>query len=123
MKLIRDADKLDILRVMLMFFNAYKANPQEYQYEMEFADIPGYSADVIKSILRGDPIDYRSLRTFNDLKLLLLGWVYDINFPATFRLIKERRLLEQIIDFMPASAEIDEVKKRVFDYVDSRIKS
>lgn len=123
LKLIRDADKLDILRVMLMYFNAYKANPKEYQYEMEFPDVPEYSNNVLKSILRGEPVDYSSLQTFNDLKLLLLGWVYDINFPVTFKMIKERHLLEQIIDFMPASKEIDEVKKRVLDYVDSKIKS
>jgi putative nucleotidyltransferase with HDIG domain len=121
LKIIRDADKVDVLRVMIMYFSEYKANPDEFRFEAELADIPEYSEGVLKAILLGETLDYRSLRTFNDLKLLLLGWMYDINFPATFKRIKERRLLEQLIDFMPVSKETREVKKKIFDYVDSRL--
>jgi hypothetical protein len=38
------------------------------------------------------------IKTLNDLKLLQMGWAYDLNFPRSFRLLSERRYLETIRD-------------------------
>jgi hypothetical protein len=47
------------------------------------------------------------MRTLNDFKLLQLGWIYDLNFPVTVKIIKERQYLEAIRKSLPASEEID----------------
>ena len=120
-QLIRDADKLDVFYVVTEYYAQYKDNPQDFMLELEFPDGPDYSPDVIEKLLRKERIDYKALSTLNDMKLLQLGWVYDVNFAATLKRIKERRFLEKLIGFLPQTDDIERVKKTVFDYVDSAI--
>jgi putative nucleotidyltransferase with HDIG domain len=121
-KLIRDADKLDVLYVVTQYYRQYKDNPGNFLLEVEFPDNPAYSAEVIEAILRGELIDYTRLRTLNDVKLLQLGWVYDINFTATLKRVKRRKFLKKLLDFLPATTDINKVKEKIFAYVDFRIK-
>ena len=121
-KLIRDADKIDVLYVMTEYYRQYRDNPEEFKLELELPDEPWYSADVVEDVLEGRRIDYGRLKTLNDIKLCQLAWVYDVNFSAALRRIVERGLLEKIFDFLPATEDIDKVRARIFEYVDWRIK-
>ena len=120
-KLIRDADKLDVFYVVTEYYKQYRDNPEEFMLELEFPDEPGYSTEVVEGILCGQRIDYSKLRTLNDMKLCQLGWVYDVNFTATLKRIKQRRFLEKIFDFLPETEDIGRVREKIFEYVDSRI--
>jgi len=120
-KLIRDADKLDALYVLTDNFRQYRDSPDKFMLELEFPDEAGYSAEVVEGILRQRQIDYSQLRTCNDMKLCLLAWVYDVNFTATLKRIRQRRFLEMICEFLPETQDIETVKEKVFGYVDSRI--
>ena len=120
-KLIRDADKLDVFYVVTGYYKQYRDNPEEFMVELEFPDEPGYSAEVVEGILCGRRIDYSKLRTLNDMMLCQLGWVYDVNFTATLKRIKQRRFLEKIFDFLPETEDIGKVREKIFKYVDSRI--
>ena len=57
----------------------------------------------------------------NDMKLLQLGWVYDVNFTPTLKRIKQRRFLEMLVDFLPRTEDVRKVKDKIFEYVDLRI--
>ena len=120
-QLIRDADKIDVLYVVTDYYLQYRDEPEKFMIELEFPDEPGYSAEVVEGILSGRLIDYSELQTLNDMKLLQLGWVYDVNFTATLKRIKQRRFLEKLIDFLPETRDIEKVKEKIFGYVDFRI--
>ena len=120
-KLIRDADKRDVLYVVTEYYAQYRNNPQEFMLELEFPDEPGYSAEIVEQILQARRTDYSRLRTLNDMKLLQLGWVYDVNFTPTLKRIKQRKFLEMLLCFLPETDDIERVKKKIFEYVDSRI--
>lgn len=120
-KLIRDADKLDIFYVVLGYSMQYRNNPEKFKLGLEFPDEPGYSAEVIEGLLNGRRIDYSRLRTLNDMMLCQLGWVYDVNFMATLKRIKKRRFLEKTFDFLPGTGDINNVRGKIFEYVESRI--
>jgi hypothetical protein len=120
-KLIRDADKIDSLYVMTDCYRKYVNNPQDYKLEIELPDEPGYSDEVVQALLRGRRIDYSQLKTLNDMKLCLLGWVYDVNFAPTLKRIKQLRLLEMLVDFLPKTEDIKRVRQKIFEYVDFRI--
>jgi len=120
-KMIRDADKLDIFRVVIEYYIQYRDNPSEFRLEMELPDEPGYSPALVDGILNEQRLDYRLLRNWNDMKLLQLSWVYDINFAATLKRIRENKYLETVIDFLPNTSDIEKVKTKVFEYVDVRI--
>ncbi|MDD5064794.1 MAG: HD domain-containing protein [Phycisphaerae bacterium] len=120
-RLIRDADKLDIFYVVMEYSEQYRNDPQKFTLELEFPDNSGYSAEVIEAILCGRRIEYKKLQTLNDMMLCQLGWVYDVNFPATLKRIKHRRFLEKIFDFLPKTEDIGKVTETILKYVDSRI--
>jgi len=120
-KLIRDADKLDIFYVVLGYYEQYRDNPNKFALEIEYPDKPWCSEEVVGWILSGQRIDYKKLRTLNDARLCQLGWVYDVNFTATLKRIKQRGFLEKIFDFLPKTEDISKVREKILGYVDSRI--
>jgi putative nucleotidyltransferase with HDIG domain len=120
-KLIRDADKIDSLYVMTDCYRQYADDPKGFNLELELPDQPGYSDQVVEGLLAGRRVDYNELRTLNDMKLCLLGWVYDVNFAPTLKRIKQLRLLEILVDFLPETEDIKRVRQKIFEYVDFRI--
>ena len=120
-KLIRDADKIDALYVMTDCYRQYAENTPGFKLELELPDQHGYSDEVIEALLRRRRIDYSELRTLNDMKLCLLGWIYDVNFVPTLKRIKQLRLLEMMVDFLPKTEDIGRVRQKIFEYVDFRI--
>jgi len=121
-QLIRDADKLDIFYTIISYYRQYRKNPRKFNLELEFPDRPAYSADMVDDILHGRRTNYSKLQTFNDMKLLQLGWVYDVNFVPTLKRIKKRRFMETFISFLPQTADIKKVRKKIFEYIEQKIK-
>jgi len=122
-RLIRDADKLDIYRVVIQAYTQQRDDPDNFKFEMELPDEPGCSPDIIRAVLNGENIDYAKLRTWNDMKLINLAWVYDVNFIATLKRIKKSRFLETIIELLPDTPDIRKVSDKVLGYIEDRIKS
>lgn len=120
-KLIRDADKLDAFYLLLKYYEQYRDNPQNFKLGIELPDEPGYSEQVLKELLRGRCVDNKKVRTLNDLKLSLLGWVYDVNFTSTLKRIKRCGYLEKLLGFLPADEDIEKVREKILGYVDFRI--
>ena len=121
-KMIRDADKLDIYHVVTRAYIQHRDDPDNFKLEIEFPDTPGYSPDVLDAVINQRLIDYKILKSWNDMKLCILGWVYDINFPAALKRIKQRKCLELIFDFLPNDETTQKVRRKIFDYLDSRLK-
>ena len=119
-KMIRDADKLDIYKVIAEAYIKHRDDPGNFKLEIEFPDIPQYTPVILEAVLAGRRIDYKQLRTSNDMKLCILGWVYDINFPATLKRLRQRRHLETILEFLPRNEDIAKVRSKIFAYVDDR---
>ena len=120
-QLIRDADKIDIYYVVTEGYKAYEKNPENFKLEMELPYEGDYSLRMVEDILSGRRIAYENLSTWNDMKLLQLGWVYDVNFTATLERIKQRRFLEKILTFLPNDENIKKVGKKITEYVEQRL--
>jgi putative nucleotidyltransferase with HDIG domain len=149
-KLIRDADKLDIFR-MLTDLYARRGKPAG-ESDAVFLELPEekeplgegctsndssglspivsprgkraagnvVSETVYRKVLHGEVVPYSELETLNDFKLLQMGWVFDLNFPFSLRRMRERRFLEKIRESMPPSKRVDEVYDRVRSYLGDR---
>ena len=120
-KLIRDADKLDALYVVMKYYEEYQNSPKKFKLGMELPDEPGYSVHLIDDLLCGRCVDNRQLRILNDLKLSLLGWVYDVNFTPTLKRIKQCGYLEKLLGFLPPDENIKKVREKILGYVDFRL--
>ncbi|MBN2314262.1 MAG: HD domain-containing protein [Sedimentisphaerales bacterium] len=121
-QLIRDADKLDIYKVIMRYYKRRMDDPLNDSLGLGFPDPPEYSPHVVEKLLRGESIDYSDLRSLNDMRLVQLGWVHDINFTVTLEQIKERRYLETLISFLPDMAETKTIGQRIFSIVDEKLK-
>jgi len=120
-KLIRDADKLDVFYVATEYYKHYKDTQEKYLLGLEVPDKPGYSPEMVEAVLHNKQIDYHQVRTLNDMKLLQLAWVYDVNFTATFKRIRQRRFLEMLAGFLPETEDMQKVREKILSYVDFRI--
>ncbi|MCE5344992.1 MAG: HD domain-containing protein [Bacteroidales bacterium] len=111
-KLLRDADKLDILRIVVGYYSGSMGKKND-TISLEMPDTPGISQEVYKSLILGKTVNIKDVNNLNDLKLLQTGWVFDINFKPTMDYIKRQRSLERMQEVLPQSDEI----KRIFNMV------
>ena len=119
-KLIRDADKLDIWNVFIKNHEERDISPNPSIY-LELPDVPGYSGSFIDDILNCRVSKNRDFKTFNDMKLFQLTWIFDINFPFTLVCFQERNYLEKLISSLPATDDIRRVHIHLKDYVQGKV--
>ena len=63
------------------------------------------------------------LKSWNDMKLCQLSWVYDLNFQHVFERIKQKGYLEMIISFLPQTDDIKKAAQKVLNFVKKKIKN
>nr|WP_231036543.1 HD domain-containing protein [Pectinatus sottacetonis] len=93
-KLIRDADKLDIFRVLRPYLTRNDKEP--------------CSANFIAQFKNGGQCDYSMIRTQNDRKLVRLLWIYDINYSWTLKKVMDKGYVEEVIDSLPQTPDMKE---------------
>lgn len=118
--LIRDADKLDILRVATDYEFERDRNPNR-AVELGLEDTPTYSMESIEDILNQRLIDLSNVKNCNDLRLYRLSWLFDINFKETFRLISKKGFIEKTISALPQTEDTAKVYNYLKSYLDYQI--
>lgn len=113
-KLIRDADKLDIWKVVIDHYYSKEEN-KNGAIELELPDTPGFSEEVYNDLINKNIVNMKYLRNLNDFKLFQAGWVFDINFQPTLDCIKKRHYIELIRAVLPESKKIDRVFEVIHD--------
>jgi hypothetical protein len=110
-KLIRDADKLDIWRVFLDYYQL----PEEQQASavgLGFPDLPEVTPDCLDALSAGTIVRLDQARVLNDFKLLQISWVYDLNFATTRRLLLEREYLPKLAATLPDTLPVTMAVRR-----------
>ncbi|MCF7955789.1 MAG: HD domain-containing protein [Phycisphaerae bacterium] len=120
-QIVRDADKIDIYRVLMEKYLGYTKNPDYYNLELEHPDKPWYSEGVIQSVLNGEQVHYTEVKTLNDFKLLILAMIFDVNFRPTFEKIREMGYVQAFIDMLPGDDTIYKVRDVLVDYIDRQL--
>lgn len=110
-KLIRDADKLDIYRVLEPFLA--QANADKMPKFIKGKGRPDISPDFVENFVTGEQADYRKIRTNGDRKIVRLMWLYDINFSWTMQKIVERGYIEKIVSNLPMDERVAEGVRRL----------
>jgi len=118
-RLIRDADKLDILGVINEHFECRDLHPNS-ALDLGMKDKPGFSREAVSEILQGKMVRIPVLETMNDMRLMYLSWVFDIYFPVTLSCIDEKGYLTRLLSNLPDDPEIFKVRNFVEDYLAKR---
>ncbi len=117
-RLVRDADKLDILKVLDDHYSMKDKSPNP-ALELGLPDIPEYSHYMVDDILNNRISSTAGARTCNDLRLARLAWVFDMHFPETFRLVAEKGYIERTIAQLPQDPDIRRVRDHLNSYIGS----
>ena len=120
LKLIRDADKLDIFRVFIAY---YEGPPEERASATAFGipDTPEYSDVMLAAMMNRKVASYSNIRTENDFRLMKLSWVFDIHYQGTLRLLHERGLIDRIARGLPRDEKIISAVALLREYVAERL--
>ncbi|WP_245684787.1 HD domain-containing protein [Orenia metallireducens] len=117
-KLIRDADKLDIWRVVLENYNSKSRNKT---VGLGLADTTEISTNVYNQVMNREVVRYENLKSLNDFKLIQIGWVYDINFQKSFEIIKDKQYIEQLFKTLPNSKKLADLHCRINAYLGEKL--
>lgn len=103
-KLIRDADKLDIFRVV---YDAVEHDGFQELSEM----LPQVALDgpmnpqVVRDLQKHRSCSWENVKSLADLLLMQLSWVYDVNYAPTFQRIAERNIISKIAGELPQHSD------------------
>ncbi len=117
-KLIRDADKLDIWRVVLSDLENGNKNSS---ITLGFSNKAKYNPVIIEKILRKEMVDYADIQSVTDFLLTSLSWIYDINFVYSLKIISERSYIERIFKLLPVNDLFSNIKEKISTYIEERL--
>jgi hypothetical protein len=118
-KLIRDADKLDILGIVTQHFETRDQHPNQ-ALDFGQTDELGLTEEVVADILQERMVRIAALKTLGDMRLMYSSWIFDINFPITLAYVKERGYLERLLADLSSDPEIIHVRNSLQAYLEKR---
>jgi hypothetical protein len=115
-KLVRDADKLDIYR-------SFKDNLYNHQFKeclqtaLKIRTEGPVNPDALNEVLSSRTVSDRNIKSQADYYLMHLSWVFDINYKPTFDHLSNSRILDTISLLLPDDEEIQNATDSVMNYV------
>ena len=122
-KIIRDADKLDIYRVLEPFLAQANVDKMPNFIKSGGNLVADISPDFVENFVTGKQADYRKIRTNGDRKIVRLMWLYDVNFSWTMRKIVERGYIDKIVSNLPMEERIAEGVRRLMNHVEEKLQT
>ena len=104
LRLIRDADRLDIFHVCWRSLHSGQIHKHpELMMNIEFDGQP--SDAVLDQFENGSTINYQSMRSMADRFILQLSWIHDLSYSSSMRIIQQRGVLDQFIEVLPVRTD------------------
>lgn len=120
LKLIRDADKLDIIRVV----NDAIAGKLHEQYPeiMLSIDINGPTTpDLIREIRETGTGTYGNVHSLADLNLMRITWINNINYKPALELFVKQDLMKQLTESLPDDPGTKEIAELFLERLNQRL--
>ena len=112
-KLIRDADKIDILYLYV-----------KGELKRDLEDIE-FNEKIYKSLLDKRSINRKDLKTMTDRLGVTLGFPFDINYQESFNILNETKYMDTIIDIykektnsIKLKEQLEEIRKVINEYIE-----
>ncbi|MBF0328053.1 MAG: HD domain-containing protein [Nitrospirae bacterium] len=122
LKLVRDADKLDIWGLFHLYYITSK-DERPSAVGLGFPEGPEYSQALIECILNRQLAKLADLKTLNDFKLLQLTWVFDLNFKPSFKMFVEGGYLEKIVSTLPQNDDIEKMHSALNKFIKEKLET
>ncbi len=118
-RLLRDADKLDIFKVMTDVYGG-PGNGQASFITHNYCDDGRVNPELIEQVAGLGSVPYSRIRSLNDLKLFQLSMIFDLNFPAACNHVLEQAVVQGIIGSMPETEALGKLEQILIRYLAER---
>ena len=108
-KIVRDADKIDILLTQSLY---------------EISDNYNISDNIYKSFKNHEMVKNKDVLSEDDEILRQVAFIFDLEFKESFRIIKKSNILNKIFSYIKSNSNskyIEEIEKIVFEYIEKHI--
>lgn len=102
--IIRDADKLDIFRILPNIVAEHN-----------------YSPPLVELLRKGRALPYSEVKTIADNRLIRLGWLYDINYQWTLTQLIKDGYADTLIESLPNTSPFNEIKNSFKAYITAKL--
>jgi len=102
--IIRDADKLDIVRIL----PSVQADHN-------------YSSPLVELLRKGRALPYSEVKTMADKRLIRLGWFYDINYQWTLTQLINEGYADDLVGSLPNKPPFNEIKVDFRTYIAAKL--
>ena len=106
----RDADKLDIFRVVIEVYESGIHDPV-ILLNLEETDV--LSPEVVERVVAGDIVLYNKMKTTADFKMVQLGWFDELCFSKSLRIARSEGFADSILSSMPDSLPIQQMRQKI----------
>jgi len=120
LKLIRDADKLDILQFVLA--SVQKNGFQDLPRMLPHVVLDGpINPELIDEILIHRSCSIEKVRSLADFLLMQLSWVYDLNYSATLKLVSGFSIVDRVRSFFPKNRKVDQIVQEIHSFMEQNL--
>ncbi len=118
--LIRDADKLDVLRIVSEYVKV-KNNAKNDSIVLDLPDKNDISEKVIKRLHAHLPANKEDLKTQADFKLMLMSWAYDLHFRKSYQMISQNQYVQKIFETLPKNDNVLSLYRQIKIHIENKL--
>ena len=119
-KILRDADKLDIFKILSDYYSQRNAQPN-HTLTWKLPKGNSVSENVERDILAGKVVLKKNVVSEIDVKIMQLSWIYDLNFKCTVEYALQQRFFEKIYNSLPKNDKILEIYRQIKVFGENKI--
>ena len=119
-KLLRDADKLDIWRETSEFIT-HKSGKPNMAKDLNLSEKQVVTASFCKLIADGGIPNKNDLITFNDFVIFQMSLIFDLHFKKSFQLVNQKQYIRHLYDSLPKNDLVIEIYRMIRIYIENRI--
>jgi hypothetical protein len=119
-RLLRDADKLDLWRSTTdnLVDNKKRLNLNR---ELGLSDKPAITEPFCRNILERSIGDKNGIVTFSDFLIYQMSWVFDLNFKKSFQLLNQKQYMRLYYDVLPKNDIVFEIYRKIKIHIENQI--
>lgn len=118
--LLRDADRIDVLRMVSDYYTHKKVHPNRF-LDMELKDVPGVEKKIFKAIMAEKMARREDVLNLNDLKLYQMSWIFDFKYKRSFKMVSEKGYIKAIFETLPKNDEVIDMYRNIKIFMENQL--
>ncbi|HOG18828.1 MAG TPA: HD domain-containing protein [Salinivirgaceae bacterium] len=115
-KVIRDADKLDVYRVMQASLEK-ESDENKSAVLLDLEKNGKISDEVYQQFKNHKVVNKQQLKSAADFLVMQLSWIFDVNYNSTFNLITNSEGYQYLTNILKNNELFDDIKENITQYI------